>query len=219
MLPYHKDMRFESDTPTGEDGRIIFAIPCEAVFRLIGTTDADHDDPNMKPVATEAEQDFLVAFANQYFEAEIARAEIVWTYSGVRPISDDGAKSRPTANLRKTRFRNSLRLLAVRVIGRRGCPCRVGISGAGNLKGKYLFLTESCATRFMPAYGTLAYHIRGDLTAEADMGPKFGASLTAREIDLLMANEYAQTAEDMVLRRSKLGLRLMRRKLRQLITI
>jgi len=55
----------------GEDGRIIFAIPYEADFTLIGTTDAEHHDLAEKPAATEEEQDYLIAFANQYFTREV----------------------------------------------------------------------------------------------------------------------------------------------------
>ncbi len=81
----------------GEDGRIIFAIPYETDFTLIGTTDAEHDDLHRTPIATEAEQDYLCAFASQYFEKPVTRDDIVWTYSGVRPLYDDGAKSATAA--------------------------------------------------------------------------------------------------------------------------
>jgi glycerol-3-phosphate dehydrogenase len=48
----------------GSDGRTIFAIPYETDFTLIGTTDADHDDPSVAPLCTEAERDYLIDFAN-----------------------------------------------------------------------------------------------------------------------------------------------------------
>ncbi|UWQ61645.1 glycerol-3-phosphate dehydrogenase [Leisingera caerulea] len=81
----------------GTDGRIIFAIPYEQDFTLIGTTDADHPDPDTEPVCTEAEQDYLAAFASEYFEKPVTREDIVWTYSGVRPLYDDGASSATAA--------------------------------------------------------------------------------------------------------------------------
>ena len=81
----------------GQDGRIIFAIPYEEDFTLIGTTDADHPNPETKPVCTEAEQDYLVAFASNYFAKPVTRDQIVWTYSGVRPLYDDGASSASAA--------------------------------------------------------------------------------------------------------------------------
>ncbi|SNS78292.1 glycerol-3-phosphate dehydrogenase [Antarctobacter heliothermus] len=81
----------------GTDGRIIFAIPYETDFTLIGTTDADHADPSQKPECTPEEQDYLLNFANQYFKNQLSRGDIVWTYSGVRPLYDDGASSATAA--------------------------------------------------------------------------------------------------------------------------
>lgn len=81
----------------GTDGRIIFAIPYETDFTLIGTTDAEQDDPNDKPVCTDEERDYLVAFANEYFKRDITADDVVWRYSGVRPLYDDGASSATAA--------------------------------------------------------------------------------------------------------------------------
>ena len=81
----------------GTDGRIIFAIPYETDFTLIGTTDQEHPDPSEKPVCTPEEQAYLVNFASQYFKEPITEDDIVWTYSGVRPLYDDGAKSATAA--------------------------------------------------------------------------------------------------------------------------
>ena len=81
----------------GEDGRIIFAIPYEQDFTLIGTTDQDHKGRRGEPVCTPEEQDYLCAFASRYFAKPVTRDDIVWTYSGVRPLYDDGAKSATAA--------------------------------------------------------------------------------------------------------------------------
>ncbi|MEL7151745.1 MAG: glycerol-3-phosphate dehydrogenase [Pseudomonadota bacterium] len=81
----------------GTDGRIIFAIPYETDFTLIGTTDQEHGDASEPPVCTPEEQTYLVNFASQYFKAPITEDDIVWTYSGVRPLYDDGAKSATAA--------------------------------------------------------------------------------------------------------------------------
>jgi glycerol-3-phosphate dehydrogenase len=81
----------------GTDGRIIFAIPYEQDFTLIGTTDAEHDDPSRAPFCTDAERDYLCDFASQYFERPVTKEDIVWTYSGVRPLYDDGASSATAA--------------------------------------------------------------------------------------------------------------------------
>ena len=81
----------------GGDGRIIFAIPYEEDFTLIGTTDAEHEGDPLSAEATDAEQDYLCAFASDYFERPVTRDDVVWTYSGVRPLYDDGAKSATAA--------------------------------------------------------------------------------------------------------------------------
>ena len=81
----------------GTDGRIIFAIPYETDFTLIGTTDKEHPDPAQKPVCTDEEKTYLANFASQYFNTPVTEEDIVWTYSGVRPLYDDGAKSATAA--------------------------------------------------------------------------------------------------------------------------
>jgi glycerol-3-phosphate dehydrogenase len=81
----------------GTDGRIIFAIPYEGEFTLIGTTDAEHGQADTRPECTPEEAEYLCRFASEYFKTPVTRADIVWTYSGVRPLYDDGAKSATAA--------------------------------------------------------------------------------------------------------------------------
>ena len=81
----------------GADGRIIFAIPYENDFTLIGTTDAEHNDASQKPECTPEEAAYLCRFASEYFKVPVTTDDIVWTYSGVRPLYDDGAKSATAA--------------------------------------------------------------------------------------------------------------------------
>ena len=81
----------------GTDGRIIFAIPYEGQFTLIGTTDKDHPDSKTPPVCTDEEADYLLDFASQYFATPLTRDDIVWRFSGVRPLYDDGASSATAA--------------------------------------------------------------------------------------------------------------------------
>ena len=75
------------------DQRIVFAIPYEGDFTLIGTTDLDYDGDPGSPRATKAEIDYLCAAASEYFRQPIDPARVVWTYSGVRPLYDDGASA------------------------------------------------------------------------------------------------------------------------------
>ena len=80
----------------GTDGRIIFSIPYEYDFTLIGTTDADHDGIETKRTL-EVEKDYLVNFASQYFAKAISPEDVVWSYSGVRPLYDDGTENASAA--------------------------------------------------------------------------------------------------------------------------
>jgi glycerol-3-phosphate dehydrogenase len=81
----------------GKDGRIIFAIPYEQDFTLIGTTDKDHKAAPSEVRCTDEERDYLCAFASEYFARPVTPADVVWTYSGVRPLYNDGAKSATAA--------------------------------------------------------------------------------------------------------------------------
>lgn len=81
----------------GKDGRIIFAIPYEQDFTLIGTTDQDHQGKPGEARCTDAERDYLCAFASQYFARPVTPADVVWSYSGVRPLYNDGSKSATAA--------------------------------------------------------------------------------------------------------------------------
>lgn len=74
-----------------KDGRIIFAIPYEEDFTLIGTTDRDYGGDPHDVRISDAEIDYLCAAASEYFVEPVKRADIVWTYSAVRPLYDDGA--------------------------------------------------------------------------------------------------------------------------------
>ena len=102
----------------GADGRIIFSIPYEEDFTLIGTTDAEHSDASEPPKCSEEEADYLRNFANQYFEDDLQPTDIVWTYSGVRPLYDDGASSATAATREYVlRVNESLGLPVLNVFG------------------------------------------------------------------------------------------------------
>ncbi len=228
----------------GTDGRIIFAIPYETDFTLIGTTDADHPDPDTAPVCTEAERDYLLAFASEYFKTPVTREDIVWTYSGVRPLYDDGSSSAtaatrdyvlklddlagaPMLNVfggKITTYRRLAEAALAKiapVLGndRGNWTAGVPLPGGdfpvgdvdrliGELQGAYPFLDDRWARRLIRAYGTEAAEMLGDAGTANDLGCDFGATLSQREVEWLMRREYARRAEDVVWRRSKLGLRM-----------
>ncbi len=81
----------------GADGRIVFAIPYEDDYTLIGTTDEDHDDPSLPPVCTAEEMRYLLDFASRYLKEPVTENDVVWTYAGIRPLFDDGSTSATAA--------------------------------------------------------------------------------------------------------------------------
>lgn len=228
----------------GTDGRIIFTIPYETDFTLIGTTDADHTDVNQKPVCTQQEQAYLLKFASEYLKQDISDDDVVWSYAGVRPLYNDGASSAtaatrdyvlkmdqsagaPILNIfggKITTYRRlaetALEKIAPFFEGANtpwsaGVPLPDGdfpVDGVPALTAKllkpYPFLTTQWVDRLVKAYGTDAFLVLGDAKDAAELGQNFGANLTEREVNWLVDKEFAQTAEDIVWRRSKLGLRL-----------
>jgi glycerol-3-phosphate dehydrogenase len=227
----------------GTDGRIIFAIPYEQDFTLIGTTDKDHSAKPGTAKCTDEERDYLCTFASQYFEKKVTAEDVVWTYSGVRPLYNDGAKSATAATRDYVLSLDSTGAPLLNVFGGKITTYRrlaesaleklqpffpkakgkwtakVALPGGDfptdgvaaltiALKAAFPFLTDYWAARLIRAYGTEARAILGTATSAADLGQDFGATLTAAEVRWLMQHEFAKRAEDVVWRRTKLGLRL-----------
>ncbi|MFN3275584.1 MAG: glycerol-3-phosphate dehydrogenase [Paracoccus sp. (in: a-proteobacteria)] len=228
----------------GTDGRIIFAIPYEGDFTLIGTTDAEHEDPSQAPECTPGERDYLLNFASQYFRQPVTAGDVVWSYSGVRPLYDDGAQS-ATAATRDYTLKvdqtggapvlnvfggkiTTYRRLAESALDKIA-PFFPGLPGAwtkgaalpggdfpvdgvpaliADLRAAHPFLDARWAQRLVRAYGRDAAQVLTGADAPGDPGRDFGATLTEAEVIWLMDHEYARSAEDIVWRRSKLGLRL-----------
>ena len=236
------------------DGRIIFVIPYQDDFTLIGTTDQDYDGDPSQVKATPVEISYLCESASEYLAKPVHPEDVVWTYSGVRPLYDDGA-SEAKAATRDYVFEldtpggapllsiyggkiTTYRRLAEEALERlspylriatprEGFKARQGWTGksplpggdmgvaavpalAAELQRSYPFLDPVHANRLAHAYGTRAANMLGDAKSADDLGQAFGATLTAREVKYLMSSEWALTAEDIVWRRSKLGLRMSR---------
>jgi glycerol-3-phosphate dehydrogenase len=228
----------------GTDGRIVFAIPYETDYTLIGTTDVDHDDPSQKPVCTMQEQDYLINFINAYLAKPITQEDIVWTYSGVRPLYDDGASNASAATrdyvlkLDQSRGAPALNVFGGKITTYRrlaesaleqisqtlpnvkepwtaGVPLPGGdfpVDGVAALvaatRTAYPFLTDRWAQRLVRAYGSQVNDVLGPADSSEDLGVDFGATLTQREVEWMIKNEFAQEVDDIVWRRSKLGLRM-----------
>jgi glycerol-3-phosphate dehydrogenase len=227
-----------------EDKRIFFAIPYERDFTLLGTTDEDFDGDPKDVEISDAETDYLLAAATEYFERPVTRQDIVWTYAGVRPLYKDHASKAQEAtrdyvlkiegdatsgaalNVFGGKLTTHRRLAedAVskieNVLGARGKPWTRGSTLPGGefgpkdfdiqverLNALYPNLADRLLRRLVRQYGTRAATLLGKTQRVEDMGAVFGADLTAREVDYLVANEWARTADDVLWRRTKVGLR------------
>ncbi|SET23025.1 glycerol-3-phosphate dehydrogenase [Oceanicella actignis] len=239
---------FDHDRPyifQNADGRVLFAIPYEQDFTLIGTTDADHEGDPGAAECTPAERDYLLAAVSEYFRNPVTREDVVWSYSGVRPLYDDGASSAtaatrdyvlkveggkdgeaPMLNVfggKITTYRKLAEAAMARLVpwtgAKRAWTARAPLPGgdfpwdgapalAAELRAAHPFLTERWAMRLTRAYGTEARALLAGAERAEDMGRDFGATLTEREVRWLMDKEWARTADDVLWRRSKLGLRL-----------
>lgn len=226
------------------DGRIFFAIPYEGDFTLIGTTDKDFSGDPRDVQISEEETDYLLAAANEYFARPVTREDIVWTYSGVRPLFDDGATAAQEATrdyVLKVEGEDTAPLLNIfggkltthRRLSEQAVDkieALIGAKGArwtrtGHLPGgafpatgfealvkqhqtNFPRLDAGMVRRMTRAYGTLMPAVVAGATSVEELGEHFGADLHAREVDYLMAREWARTADDVLWRRSKLGLRV-----------
>lgn len=228
------------------DGRIVFVIPYQDDFTLIGTTDRDYHGDPAKVTATTEEISYLCASVSEYLAKPVRPADVVWSYAGVRPLYDDGASEAKAATReyvfeldapggapllsiyggKITTYRRlaeeALEKLSPYLKGdkaREGWTAKAALPGgdmdvsavaalADELRRDYPFLTAAHANRLAHAYGTRARKTLGAAKSMADLGQAFGATLTEAEVRYLISNEWARTAEDIVWRRSKLGLRL-----------
>ena len=228
------------------DGRIIFAIPYEDDFTLIGTTDKDVQGDPASVSATPEEIAYLCAAASDYFAKPVTSADIVWTFAGVRPLYDDGASDaksatrdyvfeldqKPGAAPLLSIFGGKIttyRRLAAAALGKLAGELPVAAEPTktaskplpgGDFEANGLaalaaeitkaapFLDAIVAKRLARTYGRRTMDLLAGARTKADLGQDFGAGLTEAEVRYLVANEWAMTADDIVWRRTKLGLRL-----------
>ncbi|AXC48342.1 glycerol-3-phosphate dehydrogenase [Paracoccus suum] len=154
----------------GADGRIIFAIPYEGDFTLVGTTDVDHHAAPSDVYCTEAERDYLLSFASNYFRRPLSAADVVRTFAGVRPLYDDGAKSATAATRDYTLS-----------VDEAGAPC---LNVFGGKITTYRRLAESAMAKLAPHLPGLA----GDWTANAPLpGGDFPVDGVPAQVEALRA--------------------------------
>ena len=225
------------------DRRIVFAIPYEEHFTLIGTTDVDHRGDPKDVRIDSAEIDYLCKTVNRYFARKVSPADVAWSYSGIRPLLDDkeGDPSSVTRDYKLEMERAEAPLLSVfggkittyrklaetavdKLARALRAPARAWTATAflpgGDLPGgslarflrtverRYPWLPAKLRTRYARSYGTRIHKLLDGAHAHADLGAEVLPDLFQREIDYLCREEWALTAEDILWRRSKLGLHL-----------
>jgi glycerol-3-phosphate dehydrogenase len=221
----------------------VFAIPFERDFTLIGTTDEDFKGDLGAVAPDEKEIQYLCDISNDYFRHILTADDIVWSYSGVRALYDDGSE-KPEDATRDYRLTldkrygeapllcvyggkiTTYRRLAESAMSMLksffvtppawtgGVPLPGGDIPVGmvdalaaQIRQTWPFLSEVHALRLTRAYGTRAEHILGAAKEPKDLGQWFGADLTEAELRYLMEREWAREPDDVLWRRSKLGLR------------
>ena len=231
------------------DGRIFFLIPYERDFTLIGTTDLEFRGDAKDAKASQSEIDYLCAAASEYLKVPVTPDQVVWTYSGVRPLYDDGSSAPQEATRdyvlkldgggdtapllsifggKITTYRRlaeaALELLlphvpAVRSGRAAGWTGRESLPGGdfpvegfeallGQVAVRYPFVPAPTLRRLLRAYGNEIHRLLDGVASAADLGAVLGADLTEAELRYLVTYEWARRADDVLWRRSKLGLRM-----------
>ncbi|MDP2696940.1 glycerol-3-phosphate dehydrogenase [Thalassospira sp.] len=227
------------------DGRIVFAIPYEQDFTLIGTTDRDYQgDPGKVAISTD-EIGYLCELANSYFSRQITPDDVVWTYSGVRPLYGDSSEDAssvtrdyvleidshnndaPLLNIyggKITTYRKLAESALAKLSPFLGIADKKWTSGAslpgGDMPGsdfeafhaamqqRFPWIPAPQLYRYLRNYGTLTTNIIGGAKDLAGLGRHLGDDVYENELTYLAGREWARTAQDVLWRRSKLGLHL-----------
>jgi glycerol-3-phosphate dehydrogenase len=222
-----------------DDRRIVFVLPFEREFSLIGTTELPFSGDPAEARITEDEIAYLCRAVARWFRAPPDPADVVWSYAGVRPLYEDRARNTsavsrdyvldldtagaPALSIfggKLTTFRRVAEHALARLAphlpamgpawtaasilpGGEGLPAG-GIGAlAADLGHRYPFLDPATAARLAASHGSEAQQILAD-----GPGRDFGAGLSEAELRWLVEREWARTADDVLWRRSKLGLRM-----------
>ncbi len=226
------------------DRRIVFVLPYQDDFHLIGTTDREYQgDPAHARITTE-EIDYLLKVVNSHFKAQLQTSDIVSHYSGVRPLQDDEEHD-PSAVTRDYTLdlsHNPGQAPVLAVFGGKITTYRklaeaaltklapffpamgpawtasTPLPGANaeitdfetlreHIRLMHPWLPDNLLTRFSRSYGLLCLDFLKGVTCLEDLGRAFGSNLYAAEVDYLREREWAMTVDDILWRRTKLGLR------------
>jgi glycerol-3-phosphate dehydrogenase len=225
------------------DKRIIFLLPFLDAFTIIGTTDTPYAGDPAAVAITPGEIEYLIMAANRFLHRPIAKGDIRWAYSGVRPLYDDGSVNAsamtrdyafdidappgaaPLLTIyggKLTTYRKLAQHVLRKILPRLGREPKKWTSKAplpgGDMPGadfaaflralgaEFPFLPPELAARYARLYGTRTRALLGGARSLAELGECVGADLYEREIAFLRETEWAATADDILWRRTKLGL-------------
>ena len=225
-----------------DDNRVVFAIPYQRDYTLVGTTDVPFNSDANNVKISEDERQYLCDIVSKYFTAKIGLKDIAWAYSGVRPLVEDGAENASKASRdyvleldvqenapmlsvyggKITTFRRlseeALTALKPHLAFSAGdWTANAKLPGGemgyqafaafqASMLTKYGFMNAETVTRMSKAYGTRLDTLLDGITHTADLGRHSGAGLYEIELRYMKEHEWAQTADDALWRRSKLGL-------------
>lgn len=227
------------------DGRIVFAIPYEGEFTLVGTTDVDFEGDPSDVAISEEEATYLCRAVSEYFASPVTPGRIVHTYAGVRPLFNDGEDEArkltrdyvleldggqggaPLLNIiggKITTYRKLAEAALEKLRPFLGFSRGAWTAGASLPGGDFPVdgfellarrVEEACsgigaslARRLARAYGTRAFRLLEGARRVEDLGERIGLDLYEQEARYLMREEWARGADDILWRRSKLGLRM-----------
>jgi glycerol-3-phosphate dehydrogenase len=227
------------------DRRIVFAIPFERDYTLIGTTDVEFSGTPASVAIDRSEIDYLCAAVSRYFVRAITADDVAWTYSGVRPLIEDESSSAAEVSrdylldgddsaapmlsvfggkitTHRKLAEEALAWLAPLLGNEHGAwtsAADVRLPGAefgpdgfagfcGDVARWFPWLPDELLRRYARSYGKRLEHIVGAARGLRDLGENFGGDLYAAEVDYLRREEWARSADDILWRRSKLGLRV-----------
>ncbi|MEZ8654169.1 glycerol-3-phosphate dehydrogenase [Vibrio splendidus] len=228
-----------------KDNRIVFMIPYLDKFSIIGTTDLEYKGDPRNVAIDDVEVDYLIDIVNQHFVKQLGREDVVWTYSGVRPLCDDESDS-PQAITRDYTLELDAeldqapllsifggKLTTYRKLGEAalkklephltnmGAPWTANDTLPGGnfscsreqlakmIHTKYPWASEALLLRYVTQFGTYTWKLLEGANSEADLGSQFSSEahgVYQVEIDYLINEEMAMTDEDILWRRTKLGL-------------
>jgi glycerol-3-phosphate dehydrogenase len=227
-------------------GRVVFALPFEREFTLIGTTDRSFIGDPATAAPAEDEIAYLCNAVTDHFRSPISPADVVHAFAGVRSLYDDGSKNpqdtprdyvlaldepdgeAPLVTVYGGKITTYRRLAEdtldrlSHVFGERPAWTKTSTLPGGDFafdgverltaetRKSWPFLSDEHARRLVRAYGTRVGRILGSAKSLDDLGECLGADLTAAEVRYQMTHEWAQVADDVLWRRSKLGLLLSR---------